>query len=108
MRRRWPFVVSTIVAFLAFFAWSALVLLIYALGECGEDSDLEEDEYERVCGSASGFDGELERNFAIVFVLGTVAGLVVGAAAIRRRSWRGVAVLAGLLFVAGVTAARLA
>jgi len=108
MTRRWPFVVSTTVVFLAFYAWSALVLLVYALGECGEDSDLEEDEYERVCGGTSGFDGELGRNFAIVVVVATVAGLVIGIAAIRRRSWRGVAVLAAVLFVGGVTAAQLA
>ena len=103
MRRRWPFATVSVIALAGFAVWSALLWLLLALGTCGEDSDLDEDEYPRLCGDDHGIlDGEVFRDFAVLFAVAGVAGVALSVVAVRRRSWRVVLALVALLFVAGV------
>ena len=50
-----------------FAGWWALMMLVFALGRCGEDSDIDTpEEFERLCGdpSAGPFDGVIFTNLA--------------------------------------------
>jgi hypothetical protein len=104
MKRRWPIAAVSVLALLAYAVWSALLWLLLALGTCGEDSDLDEDEYPRLCGDDAGIlDGEVFRDFAVLFAVAGVAGVTLSVVAVRRRSWRVVIALVALLLVAGVS-----
>lgn len=86
-----------------FAAWWALLMLVFALGRCGEDSDIQTtEEFERLCGdpNAGTFDGVIFTNVAVIGVAGTAVTAVLAGAAIQRRAWWPLALLAIALFAA--------
>jgi hypothetical protein len=106
-RPHWPFVVTTALAWLVFAMWWIVLAFLHALGTCGEDSDLDEDEYPRLCGptgEASSWD-ELGSVFQTLYVMAgaaTLAALFVGILAARLRAWWPVQALVVGLLVCGV------
>jgi len=92
-----------VVLFVAFAVWWALLMLLFGLGRCGEDSDLTEPEdFRRLCGdpSAGAFDGVIFTNLAAVGAGAAAATVVLTGVAVTRRRWWPVAVLVIALLVA--------
>jgi hypothetical protein len=90
--------------FVAFAVWWALLWLLFTLGTCGEDSDLQDPEdYDRLCGDQSGWwlDGTLFDTLVLIGAAATAVTALLTAIAVRRRAWWPLGALALALVLAG-------
>ena len=86
-----------------FAGWWSLLMLVFGLGRCGEDSDIDAtDEFDRLCDDPTSgrFDGVIFTNLAIIGLTATAATAVLAGVALWRRAWWPLALLAIALVAA--------